>query len=253
MRAHTSLRVRGNGFVSVGTVTAKGATQFCEFPYLRRIGRQAPVKRCLARSSFRLLKKPRNDVAGLSPRLSSIPRLTPGLSSGITRAATTKLFHPYGSIWRRVRTSASLTSVSFFSLRIRPGFLVPSKCRLPECIRLIFPVPVILKRFRAPRWVFNFFFGFVEFLGIPFDSSRRVRRERRTFSPPPVNRQARKFCARSYMQTRKNLRSVTGAARGLPHRFHRPSAFFRRQQSHQHVAFHPRRSLNQAAFPYFPE
>src|SRR5271168_3938016 len=50
---------------------------------------------------------------------------------------------------------------------MRPGFLVPSKCRLPECIRLIFPVPVILKRLRAPRCVFNFFFGFVEFRGIP--------------------------------------------------------------------------------------
>jgi hypothetical protein len=75
--------------------------------------------------------------------------------------------HPYGNICRNVRTSALLTSVNFFSFRMRPGFFVPSKCRLPECIRLIFPVAVILKRFRAPRCVFNFFFGFVEFLGIP--------------------------------------------------------------------------------------
>src|SRR2546427_12290734 len=62
--------------------------------------------------------------------------------------------------------SALLTSVSFFSLRMRPGALVPIKWRLPECPRLILPFAVNLKRFLAPRWVFNFNFGFDLFLGI---------------------------------------------------------------------------------------
>src|SRR5580704_788849 len=49
---------------------------------------------------------------------------------------------------------------------MRPGALVPSKWRLPECIRRILPDAVTLKRFAAPRWVFNFFLGFEAFLGI---------------------------------------------------------------------------------------
>src|SRR4029077_11921901 len=48
----------------------------------------------------------------------------------------------------------------------RPARLVPVKWRLPECARTILPVPVNLKRLAAPRCVFSFFFGFVEFLGI---------------------------------------------------------------------------------------
>src|SRR6266481_1412477 len=63
-------------------------------------------------------------------------------------------------------TSALLTLVSFFSLRMRPGAFVPSRWRLPECMRRILPVAVTLKRFAAPRCVFNFFFGFEAFLGI---------------------------------------------------------------------------------------
>src|SRR5258707_2883943 len=49
---------------------------------------------------------------------------------------------------------------------MRPERLVPVKWRLPECARTILPVAVILKRFAAPRCVFSFFFGLVEFLGI---------------------------------------------------------------------------------------
>src|SRR5258708_20764119 len=49
---------------------------------------------------------------------------------------------------------------------MRPGALVPIKWRLPECPRLILPFAVNLKRFLAPRWVFNFNFGFDAFLGI---------------------------------------------------------------------------------------
>jgi hypothetical protein len=51
-------------------------------------------------------------------------------------------------------------------LRMRPGLFVPIKWRLPECPRLILPLAVNLKRFLAPRWVFNFNFGFDAFLGI---------------------------------------------------------------------------------------
>jgi hypothetical protein len=64
------------------------------------------------------------------------------------------------------RTSLGLTSVSFLSFRMRPCFFVPVKWRLPECMRTILPVAVILKRLAAPRCVLSFFFGFVEFLGI---------------------------------------------------------------------------------------
>jgi hypothetical protein len=63
-------------------------------------------------------------------------------------------------------TSLGLTKVNFLSLRMRPERLVPVKWRLPECARMIFPLAVILKRLAAPRWVFSFFFGFFEFLGI---------------------------------------------------------------------------------------
>src|SRR5580704_4067842 len=49
---------------------------------------------------------------------------------------------------------------------MRPGAFVPSRWRLPECMRRILPVAVTLKRFAAPRCVFNFFFGFEAFLGI---------------------------------------------------------------------------------------
>src|SRR3984893_7625289 len=49
---------------------------------------------------------------------------------------------------------------------MRPGLFVPIKCRLAECPRLILPFAVNLKRFLAPRWVFNFNFGFDAFLGI---------------------------------------------------------------------------------------
>ena len=62
--------------------------------------------------------------------------------------------------------SASLTLVSFLSLRMRLGALVPSRRRLPECIRSSFPVPVILKRLAAPRCVFSFIFGFDRLRGI---------------------------------------------------------------------------------------
>jgi hypothetical protein len=77
MRAHTKISVYCNGFVS-GVLPPPSAQHFCRHSYERRIGRQAPVKRCQARSSFRC--KPNlncikvqpswNNVAGLAPRLS---------------------------------------------------------------------------------------------------------------------------------------------------------------------------------------
>src|SRR2546430_5030066 len=69
----------------------------------------------------------------------------------------------------------ALPILSFFSLRMRPCALVPVKWRLPECMRTILPVAVILKRLAAPRCVFSFFFGFVEFLGITKSSPTTTR------------------------------------------------------------------------------
>src|ERR1035438_463039 len=59
---------------------------------------------------------------------------------------------------------------------MRPGPLVPSRCRLPECMRMILPVAVTLKRFAAPRCVFSFFFGLEAFLGMmkPFSRGHHV-------------------------------------------------------------------------------
>src|SRR5215469_1764703 len=63
-------------------------------------------------------------------------------------------------------TPAGLTMVTFLSLRMRPEALRPVKWRLAEWPRRIFPPAVSLKRLLAPRWVFNFIFGFDAFLGI---------------------------------------------------------------------------------------
>jgi len=49
---------------------------------------------------------------------------------------------------------------------MRFAAFVPSRWRLPECIRKILPLAVTLKRFLAPRCVFSFFFGFSELRGI---------------------------------------------------------------------------------------
>src|SRR6202043_4182474 len=82
----------------------------------------------------------------------------------------------YGSKRLTFSLSAGLTSVSFFNLRMRFGALVPSRWRLPECMRRILPVAVILKRFFAPRWVFSFNLGFVELRGIALNPLRALLR-----------------------------------------------------------------------------
>src|SRR3979411_2670260 len=61
---------------------------------------------------------------------------------------------------------------------MRPCFFVPAKWRLPERIPTTLPVAVILKRLAAPRWVFSFFFGLVEFLGIAGISPQYFTRNR---------------------------------------------------------------------------
>src|SRR5260370_12710827 len=66
--------------------------------------------------------------------------------------------YPYGNILWTFLASAEWTSFNFFNRRILLAFLVPSRCRFPECIRRIFPVDVILKRLAAPRCVFNLSF-----------------------------------------------------------------------------------------------
>src|SRR3972149_3976141 len=59
---------------------------------------------------------------------------------------------------RTLGASAGLTCVSFFRWRMRLGRLVPSRWRLPECMRRILPLAVTLKRLAAPRCVFSFSF-----------------------------------------------------------------------------------------------
>src|SRR5215470_14918234 len=54
--------------------------------------------------------------------------------------------------------SAACTRVSFFRRRMRLAAFVPSRCRLPECMRSSLPVAVTLKRLAAPRCVFSFCF-----------------------------------------------------------------------------------------------
>src|ERR1700731_1008702 len=71
---------------------------------------------------------------------------------------------------------------------MRPGLFVPIKWRLPECPRLILPLAVNLKRFLAPRWVFNFSFGFDAFLGMAVNPLDKFlcRWLRRTGQAPPL-------------------------------------------------------------------
>src|SRR5213082_2167366 len=108
-------------------------------------------------------------------------------------------------------TSAALTVVNFFSLRMRPEALRPVKWRLAVWPRKIFPAAVILKRLRAPRCVFNFIFGFDAFLGIskPFLHSFRKRRKRDSslrFAPfRMTNRHEAKYVRVTAIAARRKL------------------------------------------------
>src|SRR5216684_5317591 len=113
-------------------------------------GRQAPVKRCLARFA-------------------------------------TKLFYAYGSICRTFAMSAGCTRVILFKWRMRLGFFVPIKWRFPECGRRIFPVEVTLKRLAAPRCVFSLNF-FAIFRSPFFDAVQRYAREAGAPVRPQVSR-----------------------------------------------------------------
>src|ERR1700693_5803022 len=106
---------------------------------------------------------------------------------------------------------------------MRPCLFVPVKWRFPECARTILPVPVNLKRLAAPRWVFSFFFGLVEFLGIAGIS--------------PLNFYARQILC--------GLRGL------LRTRFGRWRALLRSQQRDQYVAFHARHRLDLSVLANF--
>src|SRR5579864_968676 len=111
-------------------------------------------------------------------------------------------------------TSLELTSVNFFSLRMRPCFLVPVKCRLPECARTILPVAVNLKRLAAPRWVFSFFFGLVEFLGICENPLLQTGGQARLRNPSPFYALLDWGAAvpRPYKRTAKSIRPAARLA-----------------------------------------
>src|SRR5579862_7097487 len=92
---------------------------------------------------------------------------------------------------------------------MRRGFFVPSRCRLPERQRKIFPVEVSLNRLAAPRCVFNFIFLF--FFTIPSSIQKLV------------------LCARRLRRPRRS----------------RSAALFRSQQRQQDICFHPRTEFHQ--------
>src|ERR1019366_5360065 len=77
---------------------------------------------------------------------------------GTAKNKNEEIFYPYGNILWTFLASAAWTSFNFFRRRIRLAFLVPSRCRLPECMRMIFPVDVILNRLAAPRCVLSLSF-----------------------------------------------------------------------------------------------
>src|ERR1700753_1398394 len=114
---------------------------------------------------------------------------------------------------------------------MRPGALVASRWRLPECERMILPVDVTLNRFAAPRCVFNFNFGFEAFLGIAKSSLHTATPCLKSESPK---------CDRLRFALRSLLR---GLLRWLCGRRH---AFFRSEQCDQHIAFHTRHRFDLA-------
>src|SRR5712692_617072 len=181
--------------------------------------------------------------------------------------------------------SALLTSVSFFSLRMRPGALVPIKWRFPECPRLILPFAVNLKRFLAPRCVFNFNFGFDLFLGIyvhPLDNlygrlprrgkprpyktvslcapaASTRRREIPHIRRPTLSRE-RKRKKKSACSVRNDgkgellrLLRLLGAGSRLPCGLCNRNTFFRRQQSDEDIAFHSGHGFDLALVANFHE
>ncbi len=106
----------------------------------------------------------------MPPAASSPGANWPGPSAGRPAVAgnalpgTTKGIYLYGSIRRTCSISVGCTCVIFFKRRMRFAGLVPSKCRLPECMRSALPLAVNLNRLAAPRCVFSFFFTFCLFL-----------------------------------------------------------------------------------------
>src|SRR5262249_17990900 len=85
----------------------------------------------------------------------------------------------------------------------------------------ILPLAVILKRLAAPRCVFSFFFGLVEFLGI----ANLLKRQPES------------------LHLRGLLRAWLGGT----------CAFFRRQQRYQDISFHARHGFNLAKITDFAE
>ncbi len=77
--------------------------------------------------------------------------------------------------------SALETRVDFRSLRFRWVVFLVAMCFANACERFSFPVPVLRKRFAAPRWVFSFFF---KSYSIPSRSPPFVATATREAPPP---------------------------------------------------------------------
>src|SRR5436190_19783557 len=132
-------------------------------------------------------------------------------------------------------TSDGLTVVSFLSLLMRPEALRPVKWRLAVCPRKILPPAVTLKRLRAPRWVFNFIFGFEAFLGIAkILSGVQHRRPTKTGPSESVLRG----------ETRGLLRLLRAGGRLSSRGPGGAGTLLGRQKSHENVAFHARHGLD---------
>src|SRR6266571_3863901 len=170
-------------------------------------------------------------------------------------------------------TSRALTDVNFLSLRMRPEALRPVKWRLPACPRLSLPVAVILKRLRAPRWVFNFIFGFEALRGMVkiFSWAKYgggVRRITKSYDganggaafcaltncslqrSPPYQTCDDRFLSQlrsvrndGESKWRGSLRLLNAGSR-LSRRFRDAGAFFGSQKSDENVAFHAGHGLN---------
>src|SRR5215469_3640514 len=158
-------------------------------------------------------------------------------------------------------TPAGLTMVTFLSLRMRPEALRPVKWRLAEWPRRIFPPAVSLKRLLAPRWVFNFIFGFDAFLGIAktFLLPLELSKNRRAIPRGPVpakadpelpllqhtfpEKLARPEQNKWRGETRGSLRLLR-AGSSLSCGPGSSGALPGRQKRHENVAFHARHGLD---------
>src|SRR5258708_18446760 len=113
---------------------------------------------------------------------------------------------------------------------------------------MILPLAVILKRLAAPRWVFSFFFGFFELLGITKILSAFLR-VTRLQNPLHIT-----TCLSGAQQCRAPTKKILCRLRGLLRTwFCCRSTLFGGQQRDQDVAFHAWHGFDLAVFADFAQ